>query len=187
METTEILITLFNILSVYYAAKNSILTWSYGAFASILTLYIFSLDKMYASMLFNGYSAIMCVIGMFDWAENKADNEKKLIKSKLTINFLCFILVSFIVYYIIKLLGGQHSIYDALGTSSSIIGTWLLLKKDITSWNFWIICDVTYIIYSINNSDYKYLLIYGVMLILAIYGLIHNNKLYNIKTNNERK
>lgn len=185
MGNTEILIILFNLLSVYYATKNSVLTWSYGAFAAVLTLYVFSLDKMYASMLFNGYSAVMCVIGMIEWAKNKIENDNTLIKGVIHMNILLFVLITPILYFINKQLGGQSSLYDALGTSASIVGTWLLLKKDIICWYFWILCDVIYMTYAITNSDYKYLLIYGVMLLLAIYGLIRNYKIYN-KIKNER-
>lgn len=185
MENIELIITIFNIMSVYYAAKNNIMTWVYGFIASFLTILLFCTDKMYMSMAFNAYSAIMCVIGMVEWAKNKIENDNTLIKGVIHMNILLFVLITPILYFINKQLGGQSSLFDALGTSASIVGTWLLLKKDIICWYFWILCDVIYMTYAITNSDYKYLLIYGVMLLLAIYGLIRNYKIYN-KIKNER-
>lgn len=185
MENIELIITIFNIMSVYYAAKNNIMTWVYGFIASFLTILLFCTDKMYMSMAFNAYSAIMCVIGMFTWFSKEKDNEATLKRTLPFRNFLIFLLMSHILIAICKSIGVEYPIYDGLGTSASIIATYMLVRKDISCWYFWILVDVLYIIYAIESKNYEYATIYGVMLILAIYGLIYNNMLYNKKIKNE--
>ena len=68
-----------------------------------------------------------------------------------------------------------------VGTSTAILGTYLLVKKDINSWYFWIVGDIAYCALSFANDDYKYIIIYGTLLICAIYGCVKNHKLYNKK------
>lgn len=94
--------------------------------------------------------------------------------------------MSHILIAICKSIGVEYPIYDGLGTSASIIATYMLVRKDISCWYFWILVDVLYIIYAIESKNYEYATIYGVMLILAIYGLIYNNMLYNKKIKNGR-
>ena len=186
MENIELIITIFNIMSVYYAAKNNIMTWVYGFIASFLTILLFCTDKMYMSMAFNAYSAIMCVIGLFNWHGKEDENKEELKRTIPFINFVIFLGLSRLLLIICNCINVNYPIYDALGTSASIIGTYMLLKKDVSCWYFWILVDVLYIIYAIESKNYGYATIYGVMLILAIYGLIYNNMLYNKKIKNGR-
>ena len=63
------------------------------------------------------------------------------------------------------------------------LSTYLLVKKDINSWYFWIVGDIAYCTLSFATDDYKYIIMYGTLLICAIYGCIKNNKLYDKKRN----
>ena len=45
----------------------------------------------------------------------------------------------------------------------------------------YIVGDIAYCALSFANDDYKYIIIYGTLLICAIYGCVKNHKLYNKK------
>lgn len=185
MESVESIITIFNLLSVYYAAKNNIMTWAYGFLAASLMLFLFWTDKMYMSMMFNTYSLIMCLIGLFNWHGKEDENEEELKRTIPFINFVIFLGLSGLLLVICNCINVNYPIYDALGTSASIIGTYMLLRKDVSCWYFWILVDAIYVTYGIVSTNYEYIIIYGVMLMLAIYGLIHNNITYVKKLNYE--
>lgn len=101
-------------------------------------------------------------------------------------NLLLLVIITILFIKCSQYFGFEFTFYDSLGTSASIIGTYLLLKKDVSCWYFWIIVDSIYIFYGINTSNNEYIIIYGTMLILAIRGLFRNKKLY-LKQYNERK
>lgn len=180
----EWIITIFNIASVYYASKNNIATWIYGLIASILTVILFINDNMYMSFLFNVYSSFMCLFGIKNWKKCSEKNENELIVGCLSNQVIMFFIIINILFIINKNLGNNNPIFDSVGTASSIIGTYLLVKKDINCWYFWIIVDITYIVFGFNLQNYEYVLIYGTMLILAIYGLVHNNMIFYDKCRN---
>lgn len=137
-------------------------------------------------MIFNAYSAIMCVIGLFKWYRNPTDNDATLSMTSPFANLLLLVIITILLIKCSQYFGFEFPFYDSLGTSASIIGTYLLLKKDVSCWYFWIIVDSIYISYGINTSNNEYIIIYGTMLILAIHGLVRNKKLY-LKQYNERK
>lgn len=178
------MITIANAISVYYAARNSKLTWFFGLFASLLTMFSFLSDAMYLSMLFMLYSAIMCVLGLYFWDNNAKANDETLVYTfPLKSIFLAINLTIILDFISRHLFENIFSFYDSFGTASAIMATYLLYKKDVSCWWFWIVSDITYIVYSIQSNDEKYAIIYGALLCLATYGLLRNTRIYNNNKN----
>lgn len=67
--------------------------------------------------------------------------------------------------------------WDALTTVASLIAQWLMIKKKVESWYFWIVVDIV----AIGVCAYKSLLLtsglYMVFLVMATAGLVtwHND------------
>lgn len=184
MDYIVTIIVIANILSVIYAANNNRYTWFIGLIATLLTTIVFFNDKHFMSFLYNLYSSIMCLAGIICWKKNEKDNERSLIRGNITTsvgaNIILFIIIYLIDVFIFK---SNNVILDSIGTSTAIFGTYLLVKKDINSWYFWIVGDIAYCTLSFATDDYKYIVMYGTLLICAIYGCMKNNKLYNKKRN----
>lgn len=184
MDYIVTIIVIANILSVIYAANNNRYTWFIGLIATLLTTIVFFNDKHFMSFLYNLYSSIMCLAGIICWKKNEKDNERSLISGNITTsvgaNIILFIIIYLIDVFIFK---SNNVILDSIGTSTAILGTYLLVKKDINSWYFWIVGDIAYCTLSFATDDYKYIVMYGTLLICAIYGCMKNNKLYNKKRN----
>lgn len=184
MDYIVTIIVIANILSVIYAANNNRHTWFIGLIATVLTTIVFFNDKHFMSFLYNLYSSIMCLVGIICWKKNEKDNERSLIRGNITTsvsaNIILFVIIYLIDVFVFK---SNNVILDSIGTSTAIFGTYLLVKKDINSWYFWIVGDIAYCTLSFANDDYKYIIMYGTLLICAIYGCIKNNKLYGKKRN----
>lgn len=180
LEIINLSIVLFNFLSVYYAAKNNIWTWIYGIFASLLTAFLFYTDTMIMSMLFNIFSALMCVLGLLCWNKNSKKNDESITTSNTFITFILTLFLFCGIFIVNVFCQSKNLWFDTLGTTLAITATFLLIEQDYKAWYYWICCDICYIVMATIKYDYKYLIIYGVMLLLAINGLIRNKTLYNI-------
>jgi nicotinamide mononucleotide transporter len=65
---------------------------------------------------------------------------------------------------------------DALASASAFTGMWLMAKKKVNSWIWWIITNVVSVpLYYIKGYDYTSLY-YLILLVLAILGLIEWRK-----------
>ena len=169
MDYIVTIIVIANILSVIYAANNNRYTWFIGLIATLLTTIVFFNDRHFMSFLYNLYSSIMCLAGIICWKKNEKDNERSLISGNITTsvgaNIILFIIIYLIDVFIFK---SNNVILDSIGTSTAILGTYLLVKKDINSWYFWIVGDIAYCTLSFATDDYKYIVMYGTLLICAI-------------------
>ena len=164
-----IIVNVANILSVWFAAKNNRLTWSVGFIGVAITAVMFFMSGHYMSFAFNTYSAIMCVRGHFRWNSSVQKNDEAIRWMKPYLLIVISLLLAFLIYAINANLS-QNPILDSVGTAVSIVAAYLLVKQDVNAWFLYLFSDVIYIYLRITSGDWEYTVIYGVMMLLAIYG-----------------
>lgn len=164
-----IIVNVANILSVWLAAKNNRLTWSVGFIGVALTAAMFFMSGHYMSFMFNTYSAIMCVIGHFRWNSSVQKNDEAIRWMTPYPPIVISLLLATLIYAINANLS-QNPILDSIGTSVSIVAAYLLVKQDVNAWFLYMFSDVIYIYLGITSGDWEYTVIFGMMMLLAIYG-----------------
>lgn len=178
----SIVISIFNIASVYYAAKNNRLTWLFGIFAALLTSYIMYDDMMF-QCIFQILTAIFCGYSFIRWKSNSEDNDNDVHLSYLTTTFI----IAFGVIPLITLIFWDYisNDIDFQLTLVCVMATILLYMKNAAAWIYWIFTDIMYMLIGLINDNNEYVIVYFVLLILAIYGfarnynLVHKNKKFN--------
>ena len=172
-----VIVNTANILSVWYAAKNNRLTWGIGFISVAITACLFMMNGHYMSFVFNTYNAIMCIIGHFRWNKSVEKNDKTITWMKPYLPISVCLLLSFFIY-IINVELSNNPFLDSVGTAVSIVATYLLVKQDVNAWFLYLLSDVIYVYLGIVSGEWDYSIIYGVMLLLAIYGTIEFIKKY---------
>lgn len=162
-----------NLASVYYATKNSILTWLYGIIASILTASIFLNVNMLYSFLFQLFSALLCFLGLLKWKTNDEDNVI-LLNTKYTIFYLVLIGIVMGSILLITQNCEVKTTIDILLSFISIIATIMLLNHNIFAWIVFCFIDISYMLIATSMQDYRILILYTVMFTLAFYGFMIN-------------
>ena len=128
-------------------------------------------------MLINGYYFIISIYGWFYWSQSK--NGEKLNKisimnkcDKITIIILFVFAIIFVLYIYILFdkLNSIVAIVDTITTAIFFSGMWLMAKRKLENWIFWIIGDIV----SIPLYFYKGLILtsfqYLVFTLIAIAG-----------------
>ena len=168
-----IMSVVFNLASVYYAIKNSILTWLYGIVASILTASIFLNANMRYGFLFQVFSALLCFLGMLNWKTNDEDNVI-LLNTKYTIFYLVLIGIVMGSILLITQNCEVKTTIDILLAFISIIASIMLINHNIFAWIVFCIIDISYMLIATSMQDYRILILYTVMFALAFYGFMNN-------------
>lgn len=195
---TEALAATFGLLSVYFSTKKNIWVYPTGIISTALYVYILYHFGLWGDMLINVYYTIVSVYGWILWAKSSEDHvhvevshaTKKdwLICSILFIVSLIFVSL---VYYFKPYINNGFSMIgiildythldwanylDIFTTSIFLVGMWLMAKKKVESWIFWILGDLI----CIPMMFYKELGITGIQYIiftiLAIMGYIEWKK-----------
>ncbi|WP_290798417.1 nicotinamide riboside transporter PnuC [Flavihumibacter sp. UBA7668] len=154
MQTTalEFIAVTTGILSVIYSRKENILLYPVGLISTTIFIYLSVKGHLYGEASVNLYYTIMSIYGWWLWAKKSPDNspELKITHSnrKEWINQLLFFLLFYVVLFIsltwLKKEFAPEAIpwADAFASASAYTGMWLMARKKVESWYWWIITDI---------------------------------------------
>jgi len=187
---TELIGTLFGLISVYFATKSNILTWPTGILNEFFLFILFYKIHLYADMTLQVYFFIVTIYGWYKWNEKNTTSiiTNLIKKDKFLIVFLIItgtILTGFLfknihlyfpVYFSTP---SSYPFIDSFVMITSIIATVLLAKKKIETWYLWIIVDLVSILLYLKKAVYFLSLEYIIFLALAAFGLYKWKKTTN--------
>ena len=177
----EAIAVIFGILSVWYAKKENILVYPTGIISVLIYIYICFFAKLYADMGINFVYFVMSIYGWYMWS--RKDDRKKVIpisscsrKDHLISAAMLAGFFASLSYFLTNYTDSNVPVIDSLTTSIFIVGMWLMARKKIENWIYWILGDVI----SIPLYFYKDLALtsiqFTVFLVLAILGYIEWRK-----------
>ena len=144
----EITAVVFGLLSVWYSKNNNILVFPTGMISTAIFIYLLFKWVLLGDMLINAYYFIMSIYGWFIWTrkENnivtpitRVNSHEKKIGLIIFISSLVFV---YLVYVYFDKWGTITSYIDNLTTAVFFVGMWLMAKRKIENWIFWIIADI---------------------------------------------
>ncbi|MXS69814.1 nicotinamide riboside transporter PnuC [Flavobacteriaceae bacterium W22] len=192
--TLEITGTLLGILSVFFSIKKNIWVYPTGIVSTVIYVYLLYIAGLIGDCIINIYYTVMSIYGWILWAKNSEDqihvtvdwaSQKEWILSS-ALFMMSLILITLIYYYkpfiengfsIDKVTVGVHHLdranwLDIFITSVFLVGMWLMARRRIESWIFWIIGDLAsipmYIYKGYGITSVQYL----VFTIMAIVGFV---------------
>lgn len=183
----ELFATFFGLVSVYFAAKENILTWPSGIANEFGFFCLFLQVGLYAGMLLQIIFFIVTLYGWYYWRKVKTENSVVNIKriqliwlviSIVVGTFIFNLLVSYLhilLPSIIKQPAAQ-SVLDSLIAVTSIAATYLLAKKIIFAWVLWILVDLMSIGLFVSQQLYLVAIEYSIFMGLAFYGYLRWRK-----------
>ena len=189
----EIIGVIFGFLSVWYAKKGNIWVYPTGIISTMLFVYLLWHYVLWGDMLINVYYTIMSIYGWVLWARNAQDNIITISRTTLadwkTATLLGAFSFLFVigVYYLKPFIKNDFSLQgvtlgfhnflpteyvDVFTTAIFLVGMWLMAKRKIENWLFWIVGDLIsiplYYIKGMVFTSFQYLL----FTIIAIMGYL---------------
>jgi nicotinamide mononucleotide transporter len=143
----EILSVLGTIIYIYLAAKKKAVAWIFGIVASILGAWLFFERNLAGSGLLNVVYAILGVIGYVNW--NKYISEKQPAYGLKWYHHVFWIitcvLVSLLLTEVFAFFLVEDVLYqDMLLATFCILATLLEIRKDTSTWWYWMVCNTAY-------------------------------------------
>ncbi|WP_035669657.1 nicotinamide riboside transporter PnuC [Flavobacterium sp. 83] len=183
----EIIAVLFGLLSVWYAKKDDILVFPTGLVSTFIYVYLLWKWTLWGDMMINGYYFIMSIYGWYHWTRKKGNIVEypisKISNYEKRISIIIFIFtIVFVVsvYHYFDKFTTWYAFVDTFLTGVFFIGMWLMAKRKIENWIFWIIGDVIsiplYFAKGFTFTSFQYI----IFTIVAVYGYLEWKKnLYN--------
>lgn len=137
---------IFGLLSVWYSKQEDILVYPTGIVGVSIAAYITLTSKLYAETGINIYYFIMSVYGWYYWTHADSNRSQVPVTRSVRVEHIIGILLTVSSFLLIRFgLGYTDSDVpnlDAITTATAITGMWLMAKKKIENWVYWIITDV---------------------------------------------
>ncbi len=156
--------TSFGLLSVFFSIRKNIWVYPTGIISTTIYIYILFVSGLLGDMMINVYYTIMSVYGWILWSKSSEDhihvNVSWARKKEWIISAVLFILslglVTLVYFYKpfidngFSMAGVDMGLYhldwanwlDVFTTAVFLVGMWLMAKRKIENWIFWIIGNI---------------------------------------------
>lgn len=177
----EYIAVVAGIISVWYSKKENILVYPTGLVNTIIYVYLSFKYHLIGEATVNFYYTVMSIYGWMLWAKRDKQQHPVLnitssTKKELAIQLIFFAGLYIIIYAALTYLKkafypGAIPWADAFASATAFTGMWLMAKKKIESWHWWIATNFAsiplYFVKGLVFTSFYYI----VLLVLAFFGL----------------
>jgi nicotinamide mononucleotide transporter len=178
----EFVAVVAGIASVFFSRKENILVYPVGLVNTVIYIYLSVKGHLYGEASVNFYYTVMSIYGWIIWAKRDQQHEHVLhitnSSAKEWRNQLLFF-ASFYIALFSALTWLQQEFApeaipwaDAFASATAYTGMWLMARKKVESWYWWIATNVASIpLYFVKGYVFTSVQ-YLVLLVLAVAGLV---------------
>ncbi len=187
------------IISVWYSRKENILVYPTGLINTTFYVYLSIKGSLFGEASVNFYYTVMSIYGWIIWAKRNEQHEHVTHVQFSDKKWWTWQLLFFAAFYIVIFISltklktnfapGAIPAADAFASATAFTGMWLMTKKKVESWYWWIATNIASIpLYFVKHYVFTSVY-YVVLLIMAVAGLIEwkrkanqqQNKTLNLK------
>jgi nicotinamide mononucleotide transporter len=171
----EVFATTLGIAYVILAAKESIWCWPTAFVSTLIYTVLFWEGQLPMQAILNFYYMAMAIYGFMLWTKHSNNNDTLKVKTWGWQKHIAYIVIASVLsigigYYLDLSSGTRLPFLDSAVMVFSVINTWLMAQKILENWLYWIIIDAAAIYLYWQTGFYVTIIMFGVYLILAIYG-----------------
>ena len=193
----ESVAVIMGIVSVWYSRKENILVYPTGLINTTLYIYLSYKGHLLGEASVNLYYTIMSLYGWYLWTRKTPDQTNYVLQithsnTKEWLQQLLFFGVIYTTLFLVltyaKSAFAPEAIpwADAFASATAYTGMWLMAKKKVESWIWWILTNIASIPLYFTKGYAFTSIQFMVLLILAIAGLISwKEKAKDIKNQHE--
>lgn len=183
----ELIAVIAGIASVWFSRKENILVYPIGLINTTIYIYLSLKGQLYGEASVNLYYTIVSIYGWIWWRKINQDTKQVTLTVQFSdqkewiqqiLFFILFYIALFVALTWLKTAFAPEAIpwADAFASATAYTGMWLMAKKKVESWYWWIATNIAsiplYFIKGYMFTSVQFL----ILLILAVAGLISWHK-----------
>ncbi|MDG2138790.1 MAG: nicotinamide riboside transporter PnuC [Flavobacteriales bacterium] len=175
----EFLAVSFSIIYVILAANGNIWCWLAAIISVSLYVYICYNAKLYAETILQVFYLLMAFWGYFSWKSMNTKNTIQEITLSSHILFICFgVVFTFISGYLFSIYSdAKMPLVDSFTTIFSLIATYMVVKRILSTWLYFIVIDIVSIYLYYSRDLYFSSILFIIYSIIAVIGYYNWTKI----------
>lgn len=174
LDFTEALGFATGAVCVWLVTKGNIWNWPVGLANNLFFAVLFWKARLFADFGLQGVYLILGLYGWWKWLRG-GENQTRLAISRSSRSEWIMIAVFLVagtggLRELLHAVNGAAPLWDALTTALSLAAQYLLCRKRIENWFFWIAADVIYVPLYLSKQLPLTALLYGGFLVLCVIG-----------------
>lgn len=170
------------IISVWFSKKENILVYPVGLISTIIYVYLSFKGHLIGEASVNIYYSILSIYGWVLWTRKDKQHHhtlhityssRKEWIQQLSFCTILYILIFFVLIYLKEeFYEGVIPAADAFASATAYTGMWLMAKKKVESWYWWIATNIASVpLYFVKGFVFTSVF-YVVLLVMAFFGLM---------------
>jgi nicotinamide mononucleotide transporter len=169
------------IASVWFSRKENILVYPVGLINTVIYIYLSAKGHLFGEVSVNIYYTMMSIYGWYLWLKKDKEHHPVLHITFSDGRWWRYQLLFFVSFYIAiyfslsylkqNFAPGAIPWADAFASATAFTGMWLMTKKKVESWYWWIATNIASIpLYFVKTYVFTSVY-YTVLLVMAFWGL----------------
>jgi nicotinamide mononucleotide transporter len=169
---------LFSVLYLVLAIRENLWCWPAAFLSSVLTIVVMFGARLYAEAALNVFYAAMAVYGWFQWryGGRRAGGELPISVWPLGLHALAVggsvVLSAMLGWLLSRYTVAAFPYFDAFVTVASIVTTYMVARKILENWLYWLVVDSLAMYLYWQRGLYLYVALFALYLVLVVIGLV---------------
>lgn len=186
MHWAEIVGVFCGLIYVILAARENIWCWFWGILNALVSIYLFFEIKLYAESVLYLFYFFAGIYGWYAWSFARRVSERHAIVEWSWMQHLIVVVAgvagALAVYFLLRnYTDAQKPLIDAHTTVFSFIATYMVTRKVLSNWLYWIVIDGVSVGLYASRGLYLYAGLMLLYTILAGYGYREWQKSYRLE------
>lgn len=182
----EWIATIAGFLCVFLLIRRNIWSWAAGLVQVTLFVYIFWQAKLYSDMGLHVIYIGLQFYGWWSWLQHKDQQQEVVVELGVGWQYAVWAVVAvlgaFGMGWLLTHTDASLPYADSFVLSASLVAQWLLIRRQLFNWSFWIAVDVVAIWVYYQKGLYPTTVLYSCFLVMAIIGQYTWWKRYQAQT-----
>ena len=173
---TELIAVIFAVAYLVLAIRQNIWCWICAGISTALYVYLFAIAKLYMESLLNVFYFGMAIYGWSVWRSGEAEKELPVTVWPMSIHTYAISIIVFFTagtgFLLARFTDAAYPYVDSATTFAAIWATFLVARKILENWWYWLVIDVVSIFIYWTRGLEATAVLFIVYILLIPIGLI---------------
>lgn len=159
------------------AARQSLWCWACALLSSLIYMWLMWQSRLYMETALNAFYAVMAVVGLQQWRRGGSDSRGVAIVSLRPWQHVAYLVLTLVLALangalMQRFTDAAWPFVDAFITWGSVLTTFLVVRKVLENWLYWIVLDGIAIVVYVERELWMTALLFAAYVVIVVFGYV---------------